>query len=85
MPKKTKTPSMLLSAPSGNDLLKLAEPEILKLDQERVGQILSLAEPVKAGRISAKAKKMLLSAPLKPLSLRGSDPLRLKGRRKARE
>ncbi|MFA5105610.1 MAG: hypothetical protein WC506_01490 [Candidatus Micrarchaeia archaeon] len=85
MPKKIRKNPMLLTGAGNDSLLRLAEPEILALDQERVGQILSLASPQGTGRIAARAKKdMLLTAPIKPLSLRGSDPLRLKGK-KARQ
>lgn len=85
MPRKTRKNPMLLAGAGNDSLLKLSEPEILALDQERVSQILSLASPQPTGKISARAKKnMLLTAPIKPLSLRGNDPLRLKGK-KARQ
>ncbi len=82
MPGKRQKNNLLLSASNENSLLKLAEPEILKLDQERVSHILSLAQPGQNLKIGSKlGKNMLLTAPIKPLSLRGSDPLRLKTRK----
>ncbi len=83
MPAKNKN-SPLLSSANENSLLKLAEPEILALDQERVNRLLSMSEPLPTGKIAARAggENMLLSAPIKPLSLRGSDPLGLKARKK---